>query len=177
MTIKTAFQTTIMEIIPPTTETIITTVIRKTMEIFTKRMILMRVIRNTNQGGKPGHERVTVFCSSEDTLPSQSLFMPSSIYESELAKSLESIMEYSCQDFPSMLSLFFPIFKLAKTVRMAESRFPYFSPSPFSTLPWMSTKSHIIKLHKNEHNEQFLPFDFARGLLRETISNIVIKFG
>ena len=41
-----------MEIIPPTTETIITTVIRKTMEIFTKRMILMRVIRNTNQGGE-----------------------------------------------------------------------------------------------------------------------------
>ena len=38
----------------PTTETIITTVTRKTMEIFTKRMILMRVIRNTNQGGKTG---------------------------------------------------------------------------------------------------------------------------
>ena len=54
MTIKSTFYTTIMKIIPPTTETIITTVIRKTMEIFTKRMILMRVIRNTNQGGKTG---------------------------------------------------------------------------------------------------------------------------
>lgn len=48
MTIKTTFQTTIMKIIPPATGEMTTRVMTKTMEIFTKRMILM-TIRTTFQ--------------------------------------------------------------------------------------------------------------------------------
>ena len=79
--------------------------------------------------------------------------------------------------FPRGCHLSFQFLNSRKQSEWQKVVFLIFSPSPFSTLPWMSTKSHIIKLHKNEHNEQFLPFNFARGLLRETISNIVIEFG